>query len=142
MKRLVALFILTLVFVTGSALAEHLAYQFTGLDHGIHYHMRWHSSPTLEMYLQYRGGTRSLTVTADENGIFEGDISLPEAYAGNNVYITVSVPKRQTLVRQFKVQTILPMTEPVDRNPDGPLNGLIVCIDPGHQDPATRKTSA
>lgn len=59
-------------------------------------------------------------------------------YAGNKVYVSVGVPKYQTLLRRAEVRTLLPVTEPAERNPDGPLRDVIVCIDPGHHTPGTK----
>jgi N-acetylmuramoyl-L-alanine amidase len=68
-----------------------------------------------------------------DSGKFQGEITLPLTYAGNNVTITLFSLSGNKL-DSFKTQTKYPTASPASTpKADGPLSGLTVCIDPGHQ---------
>lgn len=71
-------------------------------------------------------------VQADENGLFSGKISLPFAYASDLVTVKILSPKGQ-LMAEDSIRLAFaefPLGQP---NPRGPLSGVKVCLDPGHQ---------
>lgn len=89
-----------------------------------------------EDYVQvsYKSSMESGTVLfKGEDGAFSGEVSLPLTYAGNYVGVTLlslSGNKLGTFDARTQYPTAAPAAEP---KAGGPLSGLTVCIDPGHQ---------
>ena len=72
-------------------------------------------------------------VVEGESGYFSGELPLPLTYAGNNVNITLQSLSGSKL-GQFKTKTAYPSAMPPKAPAEsGPLSGITVCIDPGHQ---------
>ena len=72
------------------------------------------------------------TVLGDENGLFEGELSLPFAYARDLVTVTVLSLKGAQMAKDAQ-RTLFTPLDAGETAPDGPLSGVIVCLDPGHQ---------
>lgn len=73
-----------------------------------------------------------LIITAKDNGHFSGSLSLPNLYARDLVTITIKDQKGRVLAKE-KERTLFIAPDPGETIKDGPLSGVIVCIDPGHQ---------
>ncbi len=88
------------------------------------------SSVSLSFRTVAQKGT--LTVRPDEDGVFSGTLSLPCAHAGDLVTLTLKTKKGKKLAEaQERLAFEAPEIGIV--NADGPLSGVIVCLDPGHQ---------
>ena len=99
------------------------SYHFTAPGHG-------------SVKLQFRSvrQTGTLILYPDENYVYSGTVLLPHVYAASNVYVTLrsgrgngSIATGQT-TRGYRFEARV--TEPAE---GGRLSGVIVCIDPGHQ---------
>ena len=68
-----------------------------------------------------------------ESGVFSGTLHVPNTYPGNIVAITIKDLAQKQLMSKTQVVTALQEIPAVEKNPEGPLSGVTVCVDPGHQ---------
>lgn len=132
-KRILCLFLLVLVFpASGLSAAKVGGFTYEPCSHAVNISF----SADGQEYVQvaYKSSMESGTVLfKGENGTFHGDVALPLTYAGNNVIITLFTTSG-SMLDSFKAQTKYPAAAPAAApKADGPLYGLTVCIDPGHQ---------
>lgn len=73
-----------------------------------------------------------LIVPGDANGLFEGELPLPCAYARDLITVTVYSLKGARLAKDAQRTLFIP-PQTGETAPAGPLHGVIVCLDPGHQ---------
>ncbi len=68
----------------------------------------------------------------DENGVFSGTLSLPYAHASDLITVTLKASNGRKLA-EAQERLAFEAQEIGDTSADGPLSGVIVCLDPGHQ---------
>lgn len=68
-----------------------------------------------------------------ENGFFSGTLSVPNTYPGNIVAVTVKDLSQKQLMSKKQFTTAIQEIPEVEKNPEGRLSGITVCVDPGHQ---------
>ena len=73
-----------------------------------------------------------LIVLGDANGLFEGELPLPCVYARDLITVTISSLKGANLAKDAQ-RTLFVPPQTGETAPGGPLSGVIVCLDPGHQ---------
>lgn len=71
-------------------------------------------------------------VYPDENGVFEGALTLPCAHARDLVTVTLSTVKNKQLAKTAE-RIAFTAPDAGETAADGPLSGVVVCLDPGHQ---------
>lgn len=86
------------------------------------------------MLLQFRNKQESgqCFVFPNENGVYEGEISLPITYARTLTTVKVctgkgDVKKEETVRKAYQIAQ-------APERAEGRLSGVVVCIDPGHQE--------
>jgi N-acetylmuramoyl-L-alanine amidase len=86
------------------------------------------------LLLKYRSSTEKGTVTIYAGGdyAYDGVLPLPYTYANNYVVLTVADLKNNGLFEEM-LRTAYPVPEAPAQG-TGRLNGITVCIDPGHQE--------
>ncbi len=132
-KRILLLLVLVLVFpCSGLSAARISGFSYEPGDHALS--LSFIANGQEYVQIGYRSSMESGTVLfKGENGTFQGDIALPLTYAGNNVTINI-LSLTGSKLDSFKAQTKYPTATPAAKpNPNGPLTGLTICIDPGHQ---------
>jgi N-acetylmuramoyl-L-alanine amidase len=132
-KRLLFLLALILVFpCSGLSAARISGFTYEPNDHAVS--LSFAADGQEYVQVGYKSSMESGTVLfKEENGAFKGDVSLPLTYAGNNVTINI-LSLSGSKLDSFKARTKYPEAKPAAKpNADGPLYGLTVCIDPGHQ---------
>ena len=104
-----------------------------------HFQATGHAS----LLLKYRSSTEKGTVTiyAGEDYVYDGILALPYTYNNSNVVLTVSNSKNNYDLYEVMLRTDYPVTEAPAQG-SGRLNGITVCIDPGHQETAKYTTEA
>ncbi len=132
-KRIVLILVLILVFpFSGLSAARISGFTYEPGEHAIN--LSFVADGQDYVQIGYKSSMESGTVLfKGEKGRFQGDVALPLTYAGNNVTINIFSLSGSRL-NSFKAQTRYPTATPATKpNADGPLYGLTVCIDPGHQ---------
>jgi N-acetylmuramoyl-L-alanine amidase len=84
--------------------------------------------------LKYRSSTERGTVTiyAGEDYLYDGVLELPYTYHNSNVVLTVSDLSDAMDLYEEMLRTGYPVPDAPEQGA-GRLNGITVCIDPGHQ---------
>lgn len=71
---------------------------------------------------------------SDEDGRFEGELPLPLTYARTLTTVTILSGNGKSQLAQAQARKGFAPGDAPQRNPEGRLAGLVVCIDPGHQE--------
>lgn len=132
-RRILYLLLLVLVLpASGLSAAKVSGFAYEPCDHAVS--ISFLAEDQEYVQVAYKSSMESGTLLfKGENGTFQGDVALPLTYAGNNVTITLFSPSGSRL-DSYKAQTKYPTAKPAAKpSADGPLHGLTVCIDPGHQ---------
>ena len=138
MKKLLSSLI-CLLMIVGLFPAAHAAVPkvqdltLTGLDYAVGYSFR--AGEEEYVYIKFKTPEQVGAFMAQgENGLFTGVLDLPLTYPGSSVSITVCSSSMTEIVTE-KVTTKLKEGTGEKGVPaaDGPLHGITVCIDPGHQ---------
>lgn len=96
-----------------------------------------HQALTLQFSSVMQKG--SFTIVPDEAGVFSGVLQVPNASARDLITITIKSLKGSQMARQAERTLFVPPELP-ETAAEGPLSGVVVCIDPGHQQaPVERK---
>lgn len=74
----------------------------------------------------------AFVITADEAGVFAGTLSLPNAYARDLITLRVRDLRGRELAEKAERTLFVPPEAGVTAAA-GPLSGVVVCLDPGHQ---------
>ncbi len=134
MKRLLSITLLLVFLLPGAGVsaARISGFSYEPGDHAVS--LSFTAMGHAYVQVGYKSSMESGTVLLKgENGAFQGVVPLPLTYAGNHVAVTVSDLSGGKLGR-FEARTQYPTAKPAAKpNADGPLWGLTVCIDPGHQ---------
>lgn len=106
--------------------------EITPMVSAIEYHFRAPGHASL--LLKYRSSTEKGTVAiyAGDDYEYSGVLSLPYTYDNNNVVLTVSTAKDNNDLYEEMFQTDYSVPAAAEQGL-GRLNGITVCIDPGHQ---------
>lgn len=107
----------------------------TETPQGLHYAFTAPGADNLT--LQFKNKQQSGTMTifpVDEDGRFEGDLPLPLTYARTLTTVTILNGSGKSQLAQEKARKGWAPAEAPERNPEGRLSGVVVCIDPGHQE--------
>lgn len=86
------------------------------------------------MLLQFRNKQESgeMFVFPDENGVYAGEVSLPITYA--RTLTTVKICTGKEVVKKESTVRKAYQIGPAPEKTEGRLSGLVVCVDPGHQE--------
>ncbi len=71
-------------------------------------------------------------ITADEAGVFAGTLALPGTYARDLITLRVRDLRGQELAKKAERTLFIP-PDAGETAAEGPLSGVVVCLDPGHQ---------
>ena len=108
----------------------------TDTPEGLHYSF---SAPGAQYFmLNVRSKQQSFTAPiypSDENGLFDGDIPLPLTYARTLTSVKLLSGAGVVLCEEQERKGYL--APPAPEAQEGRLNGVVVCIDPGHQENGT-----
>ena len=106
---------------------------FTPMIGAMQYHFRAPGHAALQ--LQYRSSTErgAVILYAGEDYIYDGILALPYTYNNNNVVLTISEMNHYYDLHEEMLRTDYPVTNAPAQG-TGRLNGITVCIDPGHQE--------
>lgn len=120
---------------SGKPTAKIRDFSLTETPEGLHYLF---TAPGADyLTLQFKNKQQSGTLPifpADENGRFEGELPLPLTYARTLTTVTVCSGSGKSQLAQEKARKGWAPSDPPERNPQGRLSGVVVCIDPGHQE--------
>ncbi len=107
----------------------------TETPEGLHYAF---TAPGADyLTLQFKNKQQSGTMRIfpqDEGGRFEGELPLPLTYARTLTTVTILSGSGKSQLAQEKARKGWAPYDPPERNPEGRLSGIVVCIDPGHQE--------
>ena len=131
-RYLSLLFLLLMLPASGLCASKISGAVFTPKNHAVAFTFTAPEQDYVQLVYKSSRESGSILVKGD-NSVFAGEISLPLTYAGNNVSITfrsMSGSKMGDAKTRTEYPTAPPAAQP---NPTGPLSGITVCIDPGHQ---------
>lgn len=138
MKKLLAILICLLLVVVFfptaiAAVPKVKDLTLTSLDYAIGY--SFHAGEEEYVYIKFKSPEQTGAFMAQgEKGLFSGEIDLSLTYPGSSVSFTVCSSSMTEIVTEKGTTKLKEGTGkrgiPVA---DGPLHGITVCIDPGHQ---------
>ncbi len=99
---------------------------------GFTYSFEAPGSDYMKLYFRNKQENGKFFVFPDENGVYSGEVKLPHTYARTLTTVQVmsgqdSVKKEDTVRKAYRIG-------PAPQAQEGRLSGLVVCIDPGHQE--------
>lgn len=135
LKRWVFLTVLILaVLLCSCALAKDAIQDFTWTPGDHCGTFTFTAGDNQAVMLCYSNSLESGTVILHaENGVFSGTLNVPNTYPGNVVAITVKDLSQKQLMSKTQVNTAIQEIPVVEKAAEGPLSGITVCVDPGHQ---------
>ena len=132
-RRILALLLLVLLLpASGLSAARVSGFAYEPGDHGVS--LSFTAAGQEYVQVSYKSSMESGTVLfRGKDNVFSGELALPLTYAGNYVGVTL-LSLSGSKLDSFEARPQNPIAKPAAQpNPDGPLSGLTVCIDPGHQ---------
>lgn len=101
-------------------------------EEGFRYSFEARGTDYMILYFRNKQQTGEKPVYPDENGVYSGEVKLPLTYARTLSTVQIrngkGTVKKEATVRKGYAIPAAPEAK------EGPLSGLVVCIDPGHQE--------
>lgn len=100
---------------------------------GVHYSFDLPGRDSVRLRCKSPQEMHSVLLYAQEGYHYEGVMPMPLTYAEDRVTVTVLTANSNAPLHQEMFYAPMAAPEVTERNENGRLNGVLVCIDPGHQ---------
>ncbi len=121
-----------LPFVNGRRSVRDLVLE--PVDGGFSYHFTAQGHGSVKLQYRTARETGAVLLYPDENYVYSGTLLLPHTYNATNVYVTLRSGRGNGTIATGQTTRGYTLTaKETEPAPGGRLNGVIVCIDPGHQ---------
>lgn len=116
----------------GKSSAKVQNLQLTETEDGFTYSFTAEGTDYMKLYFRNKQETGEMYIFPGENGEYSGEVALPLTYA--RTLSTVQIRTTKDTVKAEKTVRKGYAIPPAPAVKEGPLSGLVVCIDPGHQE--------